>query len=148
MKCIKCGSEHTIKDSNHDGFQRYKCMDCKKRFDYGLYSEEYINHFNIKIHKTKYNKMTRENYCEPTNKISNDNSKLLMLRIEKFNYQIPNKIYLDVNTYTDYYVEEHYKNCMENYDLNIEYFEKLDYERFNKYLLSFVKKINFLKLKI
>ena len=37
MNCIKCNSEHTQKDGNHNGFQRYKCLDCKKRFDYGKY---------------------------------------------------------------------------------------------------------------
>lgn len=143
MKCVRCGSDHTIKDGNHDGYQRYKCMDCKKRFDRGVYLEEYFFHFNIKLHKTKYNKLTRENYCEPTNQISYKCKKNLLFAIEYLNYKIPNKIYLDINTYTDYYVNEHYKNCMENYDLNIDYFNCLDYKKFDKYLSSFVRKNNF-----
>lgn len=30
MNCIKCNSEHIQKDGNHNVFQRYKCLDCKK----------------------------------------------------------------------------------------------------------------------
>ena len=34
MKCIKCNSERVQKDGNSNGKQRYKCLDCKKRFDW------------------------------------------------------------------------------------------------------------------
>ena len=29
---MKCNSEHTRKDGNHNGFQRYRWLDCKKSF--------------------------------------------------------------------------------------------------------------------
>ena len=53
MKCINCNSEHTQKDGNHNGMQRYKCMDCKKKFDFEEYkgNNSYIIHFNTKIKK-------------------------------------------------------------------------------------------------
>ena len=72
MNCIKCNSDHTRKDGNQNGLQRYVCLECKKRFTYGIYENkiEYINHFNTKIRKNEFNKLTRDNYCIPTNKIS------------------------------------------------------------------------------
>ena len=54
MKCVNCNSEHLQKDGNHKGYQRYKCMDCNKRFDYGIYENKtrYITHFNTRIKET------------------------------------------------------------------------------------------------
>ena len=101
MKCIKCNSEHTRKDGYYKGFQRYRCLDCKKSFNYGEYGEkiEYITHFNTKIRKTNYNKLSRENYCIPTNKISYVCKRSLKFAIERMDYKIPNEYYIDENTY-------------------------------------------------
>lgn len=145
MKCIKCNSEHIRKDGNYKGFQRYRCLDCKKSFNYGEYGEkiEYITHFNTKIRKTNNNKMTRENYCIPTNKISYVCKKSLKFAIERMDYKIPNEYYIDENTYTEKYVKEHYDECMYNYDLNIKYFSDLKHEEFDEYLKSFVSKNKF-----
>ena len=145
MKCIKCNSEHIRKDGNYKGFQRYRCLDCKKSFNYGEYGEkiEYITHFNTKIRKTNYNKLSRENYCIPTNKISYVCKKSLKFAIERMDYKIPNEYYIDENTYTEKYVKEHYDECMYNYDLNIKYFSDLKHEEFDEYLKSFVSKNKF-----
>jgi len=147
MKCVRCNSQHIQKDGNHNGYQRYKCMDCKKRFDNGLYEGKHIIHFNTKIKATKYNKLTKENYCEKTNKISSELKKYLKYRIEYRNYKIPNDIYLDSETYTEEYVNEHYDDCMENFNRNMKKFSKLDYNDFNKYLLKFVKENGFKEIK-
>lgn len=162
MKCINCNSEHIQKDGNHNGMQRYKCMDCKKRFDFGKYqgNNNYIIHFNTKIKETKYNKLTRENYCDPTNKLDYRTKKLIRMAITSYKkngkkpilipecyYNIPNDIFSDTEHYTDEYVKLHYKDCMDNFDLNIEYFSKLNHEDFDKYLKSFVKKNRFNELK-
>lgn len=145
MKCIKCNSEHLRKDGNHNGLQRYRCLDCKKSFDYGIYGEkiEYITHFNTKIRKTISNKLTRDNYCIPDNKISYVCRKSLKFAIDRRNYKIPNEYYIDENTYTEKYVKEHYDECMYNYDLNIKYFSNLKHNEFDKYLKSFVIKNKF-----
>jgi len=145
MKCIKCNSERIRKDGNYKGFQRYRCLDCKKSFNYGEYGEkiEYITHFNTKIRKTNNNKLTRENYCIPTNKISYVCKKSLKFAIERMDYKIPNEYYIDENTYTEKYVKEHYDECMYNYDLNIKYFSDLKHEEFDEYLKSFVSKNKF-----
>lgn len=145
MKCIKCNSEHIRKDGNHNGFQRYRCLNCKKSFVYGEYGEkiEYITHFNTKIRKRDNNKLTRDNYCVPNNKISYVCKKSLKFAIERMDYKIPNDYYIDENTYTEKYVQEHYNECMYNYDLNIKYFSNLEHDEFDKYLKSFVLKNKF-----
>ena len=145
MKCIKCNSEHIRKDGEYKGYQRYRCLDCKKSFNYGEYGKkiEYITHFNTKIRKTNNNKLTRENYCIPTNKISYVCKKSLKFAIERMDYKIPNEYYIDENTYTEKYVKEHYDECMYNYDLNIKYFYNLKHKEFDEYLKSFVSKNKF-----
>lgn len=145
MNCIKCNSDHTRKDGNQNGLQRYVCLECKKRFTYGIYENkiEYINHFNTKIRKNEFNKLTRDNYCIPTNKISYVCRKSLKFYINRCNYKIPNEDYLDENTYTDKYVKELYDKCMYNYDLNIKYFSDLNHDDFEKYLKTFTEKNKF-----
>lgn len=146
MKCIKCNSEQVQKDGNHNGYQRYKCLECKKRFDYGKYEGtkiEYINHFNVNIRKTDRNKLTRENYCIPTNKVSYVLRKSVAHAIKYMNYKVPNEYYLDTETYTDKYVNEHYNDCMYNFDLNMNYFSVLDKKEFNNSLNKLIKKHKF-----
>ena len=145
MNCIKCNSDHTRKDGNQNGLQRYVCLECKKRFTYGIYENkiEYINHFNTKIRKNEFNNLTRDNYCIPTNKISYVCRKSLKFYINRCNYKIPNEDYLDENTYTDKYVKELYDKCMYNYDLNIKYFSDLNHDDFEKYLKTFTEKNKF-----
>ena len=53
MICKYCGSERTTKDGNHNGMQRYRCMECKKRFDEGKYEDNYFFHFDTKLKKRK-----------------------------------------------------------------------------------------------
>lgn len=158
LKCSKCNSENIQKDGNHNGMQRYKCMSCKKRFDYGVYegTNEYINHFNVKIKKTERNRLTRDNYCIPSNELDYKDKKNLRIADEFYKKNkrypllcppwfcnIPNEIYKDFAHYTDEYVEEHYNDCMENFDLNMKFFKNIDKKDFNEYLSSFVKSHKF-----
>lgn len=161
MNCINCNSKHIQKDGNHNGMQRYKCMSCKKRFDYGVYegTNEYINHFNVKIKKNERNHLTRDNYCVPSNELDYKDKKNLRTVDEFYKKNkrypllcppwfcnIPNEIYKDFEHYTDEYVEEHYNDCMANFDLNMKYFRKLDHNNFNEYLMRFVKKNKFIEI--
>ena len=63
-----------------------------------------------------------------------------------FFYNFPNKMFEDEGHYTDSYIEKYYKIAMINYDLNMRYFEALDYELFNQYLQCFVKKKGFIEI--
>ena len=146
MKCIRCNSERVQKDGNHNGNQRYKCLECKKRFDFGKYEGskvEYINHFNVNVIKNDRNKLTRENYCIPTNKVSSRLKQSVMFAMKNRNYKVPNKYYLNPETYTDSWVKELYERCMNNFDLNMNYFSKLNNDDFKNYLNKFVKKYKF-----
>ena len=40
---------------------------------------EYINHFNVKVKKTERNRLTRDNYCIPSNELDyKDKIQILM----------------------------------------------------------------------
>lgn len=155
MKCIYCGSNHTQKNGNHNGLQRYRCMDCNKRFDAGKYEENYFFHFNTKLKKTDRNILTRENYCFPTNKINSAEKSFIKRINERYKdeevkfYQcylkFPNEIFADEGHYSDEWVEKHYINCMKNFDLNMKYFESLDYNDFDKKLKLFIEKNRFIE---
>ena len=156
MKCLYCGSEHTRKNGNHYGLQRYRCMDCNKRFDSGKYEENYFVHFNTKLKKTDRNILTRENYCIPTNELNSTQKKFIKRVNEKYDDKLkrifknccefPNKIFADSEHYSNEWVEKHYKDCMKNFDLNMKYFKSLNFKDFDKILQSFVKKNKFIEV--
>lgn len=118
--------------------------------------ETYIIHFKTKIKRNDRNFLTRENYCIPTTEASykvKKNIKTAQAFFESNNRypllapdwycNIPNHIFADNEHYTEEYVKKHYANCMRNFDLNMQYFASLDAEKFNKYLMSFIKKNRF-----
>ena len=127
MKCVNCNSTNVQKDGNHNGYQRYKCLNCKKRFDFGKYENinEYILHFNLKLKKQDNNKLTRENYCIPTN--------------------IPS--YYGREVYSDEWLKEQHERCLKNFDDNMKKFNKLNHNNFDKYLNEFVNKYDFKEVK-
>lgn len=161
MICKNCESTHVHKDGNHNGYQRYKCLNCGKRFDGEKYEKEIdsIIHFNTKIKKSDRNLLTRENYCVPKKEIDYRDKKNIQMAksfIEEKGrppllcppsyYNIPNSVFEDEEHYTDEFLEKHYMNCMENFDLNMKYFDNLDYDKFNQYLMRFVKKNKFIEI--
>ncbi len=159
MICKYCKSSHLHKDGRRNGLQRYRCLDCNKRFDGEIYTTTFIEHFGIKIKEKPTNKITRDNYCTPTNKTEYDDRKMIELAeyykknnikvpIPSYYSDFPNEIFIDKNTYTDTWVRKHYEECMYNYDLNIKYFSKLDRDGFNKELDSFIEKTRWNRLLI
>ena len=161
MECIKCGSKHIQRNGNHNGYQSYKCLDCRKVFDGEKYEGEnnFVIHFKTKLKKADRNNLTRENYCIPTNEIDSKDKRNIKIAIEYFEankrpllfapeyyYKIPNEIFKDTEHYADEFVKEHYEDCMENFDLNMKSFSKLDHEKFDKYLTSFVKRNKFIEI--
>lgn len=89
-----------------------------------------INHFGLNLKSKKDFFLSRGNYAEISNKSS----------LPKF----PIDIYEDDEGkfYKDPWCEKHYSNVMENFDLNIEFFKKLDQSRFNNEINDFLKKHN------
>ena len=158
MECKYCNSLHVHKDGNHKGNQRYKCLDCGKRFDEGKYDGEngQIIHFNTRLKKSDRNRLTRENYCVPEKEICYKDRKIIQeakdfyrihgrypLLVPRCYCEIPNSIFEDGEHHTDEYLEVHYKDCMRNFDLNMQFFDSLDFKTFDRYLLNFVKKNKF-----
>ena len=146
MACVNCGSNHVHKDGTRNGKQRYKCIDCDKRF----LSEEsvgrqnaYIEHFHTRIKETPYIKLSRENYCQPTTKISYKLKKVLQSSIKVFGYKIPNDDYADEENYTEAFVQREYADIMYNFDLNMNFIKKLNHDDFEKELTQYVKKNKF-----
>ena len=115
--------------------------------------EKYIIHFNAKIKASDRNRLTRENYCVPSNKAHNDTKKTIK-RAQEFFAQnnrypglipecycnIPNDVFADNEHYTDKWVENHYRDCMENFDLNMKFFNSLEEAPFQKHLSTVCKK--------
>lgn len=162
MLCPKCSSEKIRKDGNHNEMQRYKCISCNKTFDSGKYKSnvEYVIHFGVKIKKNDKNLLSKENYCTKTNIINYVDRKNIKLAQNYYKenkkypllcpswYQnIPNDLFADYEHYTNKYVEKHYYNCMLNFDLNMNYFNSIDYDEFNNYLMKFIKKNKLIKVK-
>lgn len=143
LKCVSCDSTTLVKDGKHNNMQRYRCKECGKRFDYGEYKETRFIHFNTYCNGTTKKKLTRENYCKPTSEISDVKKNELKRLLSTQNYTIPNKIYLDENTYTDEYVKKQYEECMNNFDKNIRFFSNLNKKDFENSLNKFVKKNRF-----
>lgn len=157
-ECPFCNSEHTQKDGRQKDMQRYRCMNCRKRFLSGIYEGvfSYITHFNTKLKQTDHNVLTRDNYCTPSRDVDYGIKKMLQegkvfferngrypLLYPSYLCKIPNDIFADYEHYTEEYVSKHYADCMTNFDLNMAYFEKLDSNQFNRYLSLFVKKNKF-----
>jgi len=116
----------------------------------------FFYHFNVKLKDTDRKKMTRENYCIPTNEVDSETKRHIKAAkkyIEEngkpsefmlpYYYDIPNSTFADEEHYTKEYVKKHQDSCMINFDLNMEYFEKLDHSKFDKSLKKFVKKNRF-----
>lgn len=146
MGCVVCGSDHLNKDGTRNGKQRYRCMDCGKRF----LSEEpverkntYIVHFNTRVKVTPSIKLTRENYCEPTTEICDKIQPMIQGHIDHGRITVPNDMFTDAYHYTESYVNKQYEDTMYNFDRNMAFFQKLDHKDFNKCLNRFVKKYKF-----
>lgn len=157
MICVYCGSNHTRKNGNRHGWQGYKCLDCGRSFLDGKYEDPYLYHFNVRIMKKDRNNLTRENYCNPTNKMCYELKRFIRnLNAEYQSHtpsncdkywekylKFPNKNYADKEHYSDEWVKKHYEDCMKNFDLNMEYFESLNYDQFDMALKTFVNKHRF-----
>ncbi len=123
-------------------------------------SDKYIEHFNVKIKKSPKIYINIEEYCNYTDKIGSIEKNLI--KKITFNYEckegkekekylnafneylkFPNSHFKDKEHFADEYMKNHINNIKKNYELNMKYFDKLDFTVFNKKLLNFVKKNKF-----
>lgn len=161
MNCIRCNSSHVHRDGVRNGYQRYKCLECHKKFVGEKVDVEnnYFWHFNVRLKKTDRILLTRDNYFVPQKEINYDNRKLIQhakqiiettgkpqILCPSCFYIFPNKMFEDEEHYTDLYIEKHYKAAMVNYDLNMRYFENLNHELFDQYLQHFIQKNGFIEI--
>lgn len=115
-----------------------------------------IKHFGIWVDT---NRLTRENYCIPSNKVHRETKANIKraqelraqnierpLFIMEYYWNIPNDIFADSAHYTDKWVEKHYEDCMKNFDLNMKFFDSLDAAKFQKHLASFFKRNKFIEV--
>lgn len=96
-------------------------------------------HFGLSLRASKYGlKMTRDNYAIVNNKSSVKRPPELFKGSTK-------KLFTDetMKYYSEEFCQKHYKRCMENYDLNIRFFQLLNREKFNFEIESFQKKYKY-----
>ena len=151
ISCTVCGSHDIYEVSVSDTFAWYQCKDCKKRFSIDKQPLErtetngakWIEHFGVRVKIAPRNRLTRENYATPTNRLSSSAKYYLKQMIKAHMVKIPNETYKGRNTYTDDYVKKQYTDCMRNFDLNIAYFNTLDKNQFDNTVDSFCNKNRF-----
>lgn len=114
---------------------------------------KYFEHFKVKLLVTKYNKLSKENYCTIPTNIEYDHKKIIEscqefyekngrypLLASSYYYEFPNDVFLNKNEYNPKYLEDKYNDIIENFELNMFYFNKLEQNKFNKTLEKFLKK--------
>jgi len=139
MNCVYCESEKVQKDGNNNGYQRYKCIQCGKRFNYGEYINPFIEHFGIKT-KNERLYITRDEYAIIDKKVHNKLPNFILEDYKK-NPEKRQKYYdnEDCTIYSDSWCEKHRADCLVNFDYNMNYFNNLNWEKFDKKLNKLVK---------
>lgn len=139
MNCVYCESEEVQKDGNNNGYQRYKCIHCGKRFNFGEYINPFIEHFGIKT-KNEHLYITRDEYAIIDKKVHNKLPNFI-LEDYKQNPEKRQKYYdnEECTIYSDSWCEKHKNDCLVNFDYNMNYFNNLNWENFDKKLNKLVK---------
>lgn len=157
MKCYKCGSINIVlKDRNKNSF--YFCEGCKSELEKDKLMnipQTTIEHFGVKCRIKWGGKLNRENYALLTDDMGSNEASFMRHALKKIEMwpevahfypqftSLPNERYRNVGKYTIEFVNKHYKDCMENFDLNMKYFNSLNKEEFNNELNKLVKNNNF-----
>lgn len=121
-------------------------------------SNKYFVHFHVKLLMNKLNKLEKENYCTIPTSIEYDDRKIIEkchecyikngrypLLVSKYYYEFPNDVFLNEREYNPKFLENKYNDIMENFKLNMDYFNHLDKNKFNKILYKFLKKYKFIE---
>lgn len=99
-----------------------------------------ITYFGVSILQNDKNELKRENYALINKKSSFKRG--LYARLYQENPERYNKIFEDESceTYTDQWCENHRIKCMENFDLNMAFFDNLSKDDFETELNNLIKK--------
>ena len=97
VRCPRCSSGNVFRNGKADVIdngehiikQRYKCKDCKRVFTYGTYDSEYFEHFGVKLKVTERNKISRELFSAPDDRISSGQRKYLQEWVNRGLIEIP-----------------------------------------------------------
>ena len=101
-----------------------------------------MEHFGVTVRAGKYGlKMNRETYATINNRNSfyeiRDDGEVYYIKFPSLEGCYEDR---EGRFYTQAWCEKHQKNCLENYDLNMQYFARLDRERFEKEIQRFLKR--------
>lgn len=94
-----------------------------------------MEHFGIRLQKRKYSfNLVREEFALPDTKPS----------VRIYRKPADRSIYVDDEgtAYREDWCEKYRKKCLENFDLNMKYFECLNHDDFNKQIREFLKRYN------
>lgn len=107
------------------------------------------NKKNLKINRRDYAKIDKKNHSISSSKREYEKMKIykqlndtFFQKIAKFYFDNYLNVFEDetLTTYTDKYCSEHQKDCLINYDLNMNFFGKIKYSDFEKMLSKLRKK--------
>lgn len=111
-----------------------------------------VTHFGITMNlKTRGYKLTRENYAIISKKSTRGKNIIYIQALkdndEKWIERYSRK-YADEEglIYRDDWCEQHLVTVMQNFDLNMEFFERLDQHKFEDEIGKFIKKTNFFEI--
>jgi len=103
---------------------------------------EWIYHFGVHIKKKSTNKINRQDYAIINNKCTPLGFMAYFTPERKELMEQEIKIYTDSSRtkYTDEWCEAHREKCLQNYDLNMKYFEHLSKDEFEQAIKEFLLK--------
>lgn len=111
-----------------------------------------IVHFGITIMpRTRGYKLTRDNYAVISNK-STHGKNMIYMQVLKNNDEKLIKAYTEIYAdkegliYRDDWCEKHLVEVMQNFDLNMKFFKKLDHVKFEDEIAQFIKKTKFFEI--
>lgn len=109
-------------------------------------------HFGVLVAANKYGlRLTKENYAVVDNRPSFKPGRSAFDTVEFIKSMndtyvidetevIGDQEYVTRCHYTDAWCQQHYENCIKNFELNMAFYESLSQEKFNKKLRSFLRK--------
>lgn len=111
-----------------------------------------ITHFGITMTlRTRGYKLSRENYAIISNRSTFGKNIVYMHALENNNEKFIkgySEIYADKEglIYSDSWCEKHLAEVMQNFDLNMKFFERLDHVKFEDEIAKFLKKTKFFEI--
>lgn len=116
-------------------------------------NDKSITHFEITMAlRTRGYKLTRENYAIISNKSTHGKNMIYMQALKKNDEKLIktySEIYADKEglIYRDDWCEKHLVGVMQNFDLNMKFFERLHHVEFEDEIANFLRKTKFVEIR-